>query len=349
MQLRLDQLEGHLARGTLANCYVVSGDEALLALEAQDAIRAAARSQGYTERRVLHADARMDWSLLEQAATGLSLFASRQLIELRLPSGKPGKAGAAALQAHVQRREPDLLTIVSLPTLDWTARKSEWALALQAAAAWIECAPIKRDRLPEWLAGRLARQRQRASREALDFLADRVEGNLLAAHQEIGKLRLLYGEGELGLDQVRQAVFDVARFDMAALPEAMLTGDRARILRLVAGLRAEGEPLPLLLWMLSEELRGLLRLQQSGAGRGGGPGPRSVRLNAPAALVERVLPSVPPGRLALLLARLARLDRIAKGLHEPGLDDDPWLELTEVAVGLVDRGAAVPARAGLRS
>ncbi len=349
MRLRIEQLEAHLARGTLARCYVVSGDEALLALEAQDAIRAAARAQGFSERQVVHADARMDWSALEQAATGLSLFASRQIIELRLPSGKPGKAGAAALQAHVQRRDADVLTLISLPQLDWTTRKAEWVAALQASTTWIEAEPIKRERLPEWIAGRLARQRQRASREALEFLAERVEGNLLAAHQEIGKLRLLYGEGELDLEQVREAVFDVARFGMAALPEAMLGGDRARILRLVAGLRAEGEPLPLLLWMLSEELRGLLRLQQSGGGRGYGSGPRSPRLNAPAALVERTLPTIAPGRLAALLARLARLDRIVKGLVEPGLDHDPWLELTEVAVGLLDRGAPPPAHAGLHS
>jgi len=334
MQIRPEQLAAHLERGPLGHCYVVSGDEALLALEAQDAIRAAARARGYAERQVLHADARMDWSALEQAASGLSLFATRQVIDLRLPSGKPGKAGAAALQAHVARRSDDLLTLISLPRLDWATRKADWALALQSGAAWIEIAGIARERLPEWLAGRLARQRQRASREALEFLADRVEGNLLAAHQEIGKLHLLYGDGALDLEQVRQAVFDVARFDMTALPSAMLAGDRGRILRLLGGLRAEGEPLPLLLWMVSEELRTLLRLKQ--AARDGRPlaPPRGVRLGAPLALIERALPRIPAARLAALLARCARLDRLAKGLAVEELDDDPWLELTDVALGL---------------
>jgi len=199
MQLRTDQLAAHLARGRLAHCYVVSGDEALLSLEAQDAIRTAARAQGYAERRVIHADARMDWSELEQAATGLSLFSSRQIIEIRLPSGKPGKAGAAALQAHAQRKDDDTLTILSLPRLDWTVRKSAWVAALEATAAWIEANPIARERLPEWIALRLGRQGQSARPEALEFFADQVEGNLLAAQQEIAKLRLLHGDGELGI------------------------------------------------------------------------------------------------------------------------------------------------------
>jgi DNA polymerase-3 subunit delta len=334
MQLRTEQLEAHLQRGALARCYVVSGDEALLCLEAQDAIRAAARAQGYTERQVLHADARMDWSALAQAATGLSLFASRQLIEIRLPSGKPGRNGGPALQAHVQREDPDTLTLISLPRLDWATRKADWVSSLQARAAWIEVAAVPRERLPEWLGARLARQGQRAGRATLEFLADRVEGNLLAAHQELGKLRLLHGEGELTLEQVRLAVFDVARFDLSDLPAAMLSGDRARLLRLLGGLRAEGEPLPLLLWMVSEELRGLLRLKQAGPGGRAAGALRGLRLNSPPALVERALPRIGAERLAWALARCARLDRLAKGLVVPGLDDDPWVELSEVALGL---------------
>lgn len=335
MQLPIERLAAHLQKGPLGQCYVVCGDEALLALEAQDAIRAAARAQGFTEREVLYADARTDWSILEQAAGGLSLFASRRLLEVRLPSGKPGRTGGQALQAHVQRRDPDLLTIISLPGLDWSARKSDWVGTLQSAAIWIDAAPVARERLPDWIAGRLARQEQRTRAEGLEMIAGRVEGNLLAAHQEIGKLQLLYGEGELTLEQIRQAVFDVARFDLSALPAAMLAGDRARLLRLIAGLRAEGEPLPLILWVLSEELRGLLRLKHSGGGRGG-YGMRGPRLNAPAAAVERALPRLRAARLAAMLERCARIDRLVKGLHVAELDDDPWLELTEVALSLHD-------------
>jgi DNA polymerase-3 subunit delta len=341
MQLRTDQLAAHLARGRLAHCYVVSGDEALLSLEAQDAIRAAARAQGFGERQVLHADARMDWSLLEQAATGLSLFASRQIIEIRLPSGKPGKTGAVALQAHARRKDDDTLTILSLPRLDWTARKTAWVGALESAAAWVEVAPIAREQLPEWIARRLARQGQSAQRPALEFFADQVEGNLLAAQQEIAKLGLLHGAVELDLEQVRAAIFDVARFDGISLPAAMLAGDPARIVRTVAGLRAEGEPLPLLLWMVSEELRNLLRVHQGlAAGRPFAAVARGLRLAAPPARIERLLAGVAAGRLAQMLARCAQLDRIVKGLRVPTGDDDPWLELTQLALGLCAPAAA---------
>lgn len=335
MQLRIDQLGQHLERGRLARCYVLAGDEALLSSEAQDAIRAAARAQGYSERQVLHADARMDWSVLDQVATGLSLFSRRRLLEIRLPSGKPGKAGSESLQVHARRDDEDMLTIISLPKLDRATRNSAWASALQSAGVWIDIATIARDRLPDWISARLARQQQSTTRAALELLADRVEGNLLAAHQEIAKLHLLYGPGELSLEQIRSAIFDVARFDIAALPAAMLAEDKSRIIRLLAGLRAEGEPLPLLLWMVSEELRNLLRLQQAvAAGRPFASAVRSVRLSSPPALVERALPRVTAARLADLLARCAELDRLAKGLHLADRDDDPWLELTDLALGL---------------
>ena len=316
MQLRSEQLEQHLRSGRLARCYVVCGDEPLLSLEAQDAIRAAARSQGYAEREVLHADARMDWSLLDQAASSLSLFSQRRLLEIRLPSGKPGKKGSEALQTHARRDGADTLTIVSLPRLDRATRSSDWAGALQTAGVWIDIASISRDRLPDWIAARLSRQRQSASRAGLDFLADRVEGNLLAARQEIEKLQLLYGEGELSVSQIQAAVLDVARYEGNSLPGAMLAGDRLRITRLISGLRAEGEPLPLLLWMVSEELRNLLRLKQAlASGRPLGVAMRSVRLSAAPALVERVLPSISPERLAGLLARCAELGTaFAEGL-----------------------------------
>ena len=344
MRLPTEQLAAHLARGRLSPCYVVSGDEALLSLEAQDAIRVAARAQGYTERQVLHADARMDWSALQQAATGLSLFASRQLLEVRLPSGKPGKNGAAALQAHAKRKDEDTLTIISLPALDWATRKAAWVATLESAATWIDAAPVTRERLPDWLAGRLARQKQSAKRPALEFLADQVEGNLLAAHQEIAKLHLLYGDGELHLDQIRAAIFDVARFEGESLPGAMIAGDRGRILRTLAGLRAEGEPLPLLLWMVAEEVRNLLRLLQAvAAGRPFAGAARGMRLGAPPATVERLLPRLTVPHLAELLARCADLDRIIKGLSVPNRDDDPWLELSEVALGLSARAATSPA------
>ncbi|HEX7157015.1 MAG TPA: DNA polymerase III subunit delta, partial [Burkholderiaceae bacterium] len=237
MLLRAEQLAAHLARGPLARLYTVAGDEALLAIEAQDAIRAAARAQGFAEREVLHADARFDWSRLQAAVLGGSLFSSRRMVEIRLPSGKPGVRGAAALQQQAARDDDGVLALVCLPKLDRAARTSQWATALESAGVWIDVPRVERERLPEWAGARLARQGQSAGRPALQLIADRVEGNLLAAHQEIAKLGLLYDAGPLSFEQIRDGVFDVARYEIYGLPQAMLAGDRARVLRLVEGLR----------------------------------------------------------------------------------------------------------------
>ena len=338
MLLKADGLAGHLqARqktGALAPIYVIAGDEPLLAIEAADAIRAAARAIGYSEREVLHADARFDWSRLTQAATGLSLFAEKRIVELRLPGGKPGKAGGEALREFAEAPPPDLLVLISLPRLDRDTRGSRWAAALEHAAVWVDVERIERSALPEWIGGRLARNRQRAAREALEFIADRVEGNLLAAHQEIGKLALLYPPGELSLEQVADAVLNVARYDVYALAPALLAGDSARALRLLEGLRVEGEPLPLVLWVVAEELRTLLRAQEAVAsGKTFGMVARELRIWGPREkLMPKALRRLPAAMLAALLARCADIDRLVKGLAAPGCDSDPWLELADIAL-----------------
>jgi DNA polymerase-3 subunit delta len=338
MLLKVDGLAGHLQgrrkSGTLAPIYVVAGDEPLLAIEAADAIRAAARELGYSEREVLHADARFDWSRLTQAASGLSLFAEKRIVELRLPGGKPGKAGGEALREFAGSPPDDLLVIITLPRLDRDTRASHWAAALEHAAIWVEVEKIERVALPEWIGGRLARNRQSAGREALAFIADRVEGNLLAAHQEIGKLALLYPPGELSLEQVADAVLNVARYDVYALAPALLAGDGARALRLLEGLRVEGEPLPLVLWVVAEELRTLLRAQDAvAAGKPFGVVARELRIWGPREkLMPKALRRLSAATLAALLARCADIDRLAKGLAAARRDSDPWLELSDIAL-----------------
>jgi DNA polymerase-3 subunit delta len=331
--VRAEDLPRHLARGPLAPLYVVSGDELLLAIEAQDAIRAAARAAGYTERSVLHADARYDWSQLTGATQGMSLFSERRIVEIRLPSGKPGREGGEALTAHAQSPAPDVLTLLALPALDYKARKAAWVAAVEAAAVWVEVSKIERQALPDWIGQRLARQQQRARRAALDFIADRVEGNLLAAHQEIGKLGLLYPAGELTLEQVSEAVLDVARFDLWTLPQAMLAGDRVRVLRTLQALRAEGEALPLVLWAITEEVRTLLRLR--GLLDRGLPWAQAARevwvRREKEALTQRAVQRADPSQLGRLLARCAEVDRLFKGLRPRGTDSDPWLELADIA------------------
>jgi DNA polymerase-3 subunit delta len=338
MQARGDAVASLLARAErerrMPGLVIISSDEALLALEAQDAVRATARALGYSEREVLNADARFDWSRLAQASQGLSLFAERRIIELRLPTGKPGVAGATAIEALAGAPPDETLVLVALPRLDRKTRESRWAGALAASGVWVDIDTIERARLPQWIGQRLARQGQRAADEALEFIADRVEGNLLAAHQEIAKLALLHAPGELSLQQVTDAVLNVARYDVFQLQSAILAGDAMRVTKTMAGLRAEGEALPLLVWALSEDLRALVRVKASvEAGRPFSAAARENRLWGPRErLFERALGRLDAQRLQRALVRVADVDRLAKGLRALRADSDPWLELTELAL-----------------
>jgi len=224
MQVRSDQLAAHLQKG-VRPLYTVWGDEPLLAQEAGDAIRAAARAAGCTERQVhTVAGAHFDWSGLLGASMAMSLFSERQLIEIRIPSGKPGKDGSEALQRYCDHLGDDVVTLVQLPRLDRTQQGSAWFVALDAAGVTVRVDPIDRKALPQWIAQRLAQQGQRveggdAGQRTLAFFADRIEGNLLAAHQEIQKLGLLYPAGELGVEQIESAVLNVARYDVGTTAE----------------------------------------------------------------------------------------------------------------------------------
>jgi DNA polymerase-3 subunit delta len=339
MQVKGDALAGVLARaqrgGALPAVFVVASDEPLLALEAQDAIRAAARGLGYVERDVLQADARFDWSKLTAAAHSLSLFADKKLVEIRLPTGKPGSAGAAALEAHAEAAGEGVLTLVALPRLDRRAKETRWVAALERAGVLVEIDAIDRSRLPQWIGQRLARHQQRAGGEALDFIADRVEGNLLAAHQEIEKLALLHPAGELALEQVADSVLNVARYDAFQVPVAMLAGDVARLRKTMAGLEAEGEAIPLLLWVITEELRMLLRVKaQVESGRPFATAVRERRAWGREKLIELALARLSSTKLAAALQRAAEIDRLAKGLRAPRSDSDAWLELTDLVLGI---------------
>ena len=341
MRVKPEQLARHLADG-IQPLYTVYGDEPLLALEAQDAIRAVARKQGYSEREVLQADGRFDWSRLTEAAGGLSLFADRKIVEIRLPGGKPGTSGAAALEAHAALAGEGLLTIVALPKLDRRGKEARWVSALERAGVLVEIDSIDRARLPHWIGERLARQQQRAAAEALEFIAERVEGNLLAAHQEIAKLGLLHPPGELTLAQVTDSVLNVARYDVFQLPLAMLGGDAARVRKTMAGLEAEGEAIPLVLWAITEELRMLIRVKsQVQSGRPFSMVARENRVWRPREqLVERLLPRLSVPALADCLERAAQIDRLAKGLRAPESDSDAWLELTDLALSVTAMSAA---------
>lgn len=254
MLVRPEQLASQLEK-TLAPLYVVHGDEPLLTIEAGDAIRTAARRQGFAEREVLVVSQSFRWDELFMAAGNLSLFGGNKLIDLRIPSGKPGREGGEALARYCAHLPTGVVTLVSLPELDWQARKASWFVKLADAGVSIECNAPPLPQLPTWIAQRLARQQQKADRAALDFIAAHVEGNLLAAHQEIQKLGLLYPEGEISLAQVEAAVLNVARYDIRKLRQAVAANDAARCARTLDGLKAEGAAPPLVLWALATEAR----------------------------------------------------------------------------------------------
>jgi DNA polymerase-3 subunit delta len=318
-------LEGQLRKG-VGSLYAVHGAEALLALEAADRIREAARREGCSEREIFFAEPGADWGRFGAAAANLSLFSSKRLVELRVPTGKPGTEGARAIEAYCAKLPADTVTLVSLPELDWQQQKSKWYEALERSGVMVEARAVTRDELPEWLAERLGRQKQRASVETLEWLADRVEGNLLAAKQEVEKLALLLPEGEITLDGIRETVTDVARFERDTLLDAIHAGDSARVVRIADSLEAEGEPLPLLLWTLTEELRLMMALAANQRPRRYLPPDRMAalqkaarRLNAAACERE--------------LLRAHRIDRMIKGV-ETG---DPWENVVDLALGIAGK------------
>src|SRR5262245_50589888 len=328
--IRPEQLDAHLAR-ELRPLYVVHGDEPLLSLEAADAVRARARAGGFSERVVLIAERNFDWGELSASAASLSLFGDRRLIELRLPSGKPGSEGAQAIEAHCRALPPDTLTIVMLPRLDRAGQSSAWFQALEAKGVVVNVYPVDRARLPDWIAARLARQKQHAKPDTLRFLADCVEGNLLAAHQEIQKLSLLLPPGELPFEAVREAVMNVARYDAGKLTEAMLSGDRARLSRMLEGLRGEGEAPPRVLWLLAEEIRAVYRVQDGlSAGRSLNDVCRESRVwgDTRQALVGKAAKKFSRAALHSALAHAAAVDRMVKGI----VKGDAWDELLQLGL-----------------
>jgi DNA polymerase-3 subunit delta len=333
MQLRLEALDGHLTKN-LAQLYVIASDEHLLALEAADRIRKAARAQGYTERDVLSVERTFKWGELLAANQALSLFGDKKLIELRIPTGKPGKDGSAALQAYAKDLSPDNLTLITLPKLDWQTAKASWVTALQQAAVYIDIPNIERAQLPAWIGNRLASQGQSAERQSLDFIADRVEGNLLAAHQEIQKLGLLHEPGKLTFEQVHDAVLNVARYDVFKLSEAMLTGDTARLVRMLEGLKGEGEALPLVLWAVAEEIRTLLKLKSGMAqGRPLNALLKEYRIWGPRErMMEPALRRVSLATLEAALQEAAQVDRMVKGLRAKKFAGDAWDAMLQLAL-----------------
>lgn len=259
MQLRPDQLESALAKSLLP-VYLVCGDEPLQGMEASDAIRAAARRQEYLEREVLDVDKNFNWQALLDAAATLSLFASRRLLDLRIPSGKPGREGSQALKQYLERPAEDTILLISSGKLDAASKNTAWFKAIDKAGAVIQCWPLGPDRLPTWVQQRFIASKMQPEREVVDYVCQHVEGNLLAAAQEIDKLYLILGAGRVSLDNVREAITENSRFTVFELVDAAMQGDRARVMRILHGLAGEGiEPI-ITNWALAKDIRLLVQV-----------------------------------------------------------------------------------------
>lgn len=343
MRIRAEQLAATLNRG-LAPVYVVCGDEPLLVDEAAASIRSALRQAGVTERQSFQADTGFDWTGWLAGQDTLSLFASRRLLELRLPNGKPGTEGARALEFWCAQPPADTWLLVLLPRLDRTAQATKWFSALDKAGAVVVTQPPSREELPAWIGARLVRHGLEADRDTLAFLAERVEGNLLAAHQEIEKLALLLPPGRVSLDDARAAVMDVARYDAGQLAECLFKGDAQRLLRILEGLRQEGETPILALWILTQEMRTLYRLKLRVC-RGESLTRACAHLGIWASrqpLVAHALERFEANTLRRALLEAARIDRAAKGLER----SDAWELLKRLGLSLV--GLSGPAEHGER-
>ena len=341
--VKSDALQVHLKSlndaASFKPLYIFSGDEPLLMMEAMDQLRATAKKMGYTDREVLLQERGFDWSALLSSGQTMSLFGDKRWVELRIPTGKPGRDGADALKqfsAQIQSQSegpdgPDTIFCIILPKLDSKTKSSAWFIALDEAGMAIQLDSLDRTQLPQWIAGRLRKQGQEVQpgpdgQRALVFIAEQVEGNLIAAHQEIQKLGLLHPAGVLTEEQIRSAILKVARYNVFELTEAMLAGDLPRLNRMLDGLKGEGEPLVLILWSVTEELRILSKLKS--ASDAGESLQNLMRANRIWGNKERLYPSalrrVQPLKLRRAMQVAAGLDRQVKGLSAAELPGDPW-------------------------
>jgi len=331
MRIDSEQLGQHLSRG-LKSLYLVYGEELLLALEASDRIRAKALEQGFSERRVLIVEPGFDWGELAMLSNSLSLFAPKRVLDLRIPTGKPGKEGSEALQSLAASLPADTVTVITLPGVDRQGQSSKWFQALDQSGLVVQAAVIKRERLGQWIASRLAQQGQTADAQTIELLIDRVEGNLMAAYQEVQKLALLFGAGQLQFEEVEQAVVDVARFNVFDIGAALLRGDRAHFVRMLDGLQAEGAAAPLVLWAIAEEARTLAKVQAATArGQPLAQVLREARVwGARQDLMPAAIRRLSQSQLIAALRRAADIDRMIKGLAS----GDVWDALLQLGLEL---------------
>ena len=331
MKLQSNQLSSHLLK-SLASCYLVTGDEPLLVDEAVDSIREGARARGFTSRELHVAIAGFDWNSLTASSCNLSLFAEQRIVELRLPTGKPGKVGSQAIIDLVGQSDSDLLFIVTGPKLDRSSSASKWAKTIDKKGVSLPLWPIDVRELPGWIANRMRAAGLQPDRDAVTLIADRVEGNLLAAQQEIEKLRLILGAGKVSAEAVDKAVANSSRYDVYKLTDAALAGDANRSVKILGGLRAEGVEPVIVMWALTRELRTLATLDdviRQGGDLGGAMQKTGVWRNRQG-LVRSCIGRHKHGDFHKMLKATGRADAAAKGQRA----GNPWQMATDIVVGL---------------
>lgn len=331
MKISANQLTSQLKKSLLP-CYLITGDEPLLVQEALDAIRSQAREQGFASRELFVATTGFDWTELQGAAGNLSLFADKRIVELRLPTGKPGLKGSTTIAEMTEKAGGDLLFIVSAPKLDRGGAASKWVKALEAAGGYCQVWPLAVRELPAWIKARMSAAGLQPDRDAVQIIADRVEGNLLAAQQEIEKLRLAHGEGPISASDVESAVADSSRFDVYKLVDATVAGDAARAVRILAGLRTEGVEPVIVMWALTRELRTLARIAdsiESGDDLGNALKKAGVWQNRQG-LVRACVARHRAGDFYRLIKLARDADAAAKGQ----LRADPWQLAMDILLGL---------------
>lgn len=339
-KLRPEQLDAALGKG-LGPIYLVSGDEPLLVQEACDNIRGAARRDGFNERELYHAEAGFDWTQVLSAANSLSLFADKKLIEVRLPSGKPGDKGSKVLQEYAQAPAPDNLLLLVTGKLDKSVQRSKWFKALEQTAAHVQVWPLTPAQLPRWIGQRLQSAGLKAEPDAIDLLASRVEGNLLAASQEIEKLKLLTQDQRISAELMASVVADSARYDVFSLTDKALHGDARGAVKTLQGLRAEGtEPLALL-WALTREIRQLIQLSQAlEQGRAFDQAARQAGVwEKRKPLVQAALRRLKPAQIQQLLRKANGIDKAVKGMRSA----NPWDELLDLTLNMAGVQSLHPA------
>lgn len=331
MKIQAAQLAAHLSKG-LAPVYVLSGDEPLQLLEAADAIRLAAKEAGYITRVVMEVGSGFKWGELALEADSMSLFGDKKVIDLRIPDGKPGAEGSAALCQYAERLPPDTLLLVSMPKLDSKQTASKWYSALDQAGISLQIWPPNTAQLPGWIKARMQQAGLMPGTEVAELLAEQVEGNLLAAKGEIEKLLLLYGPGPINLDQLREMIADSARFDVFALVDAALEGNSQRCLRILGGLREEGLAEPILVWALARELRQMHQIALAARNSGLEHAISQARVwSNRAPLVKKALGRIRSNQTWLcLLALCQKADAASKGASA----DDPWVLCEQLCLAL---------------